>query len=279
MPFSQYFDGCLPCIERMHLDYNLTDQAYTFHLHKDVTELVYVACGNGIYMINSQHFPVEAGDLLVIERGFVHAGASSLHNPMKTLVLVVSDVHWKNQEYPLHVINPRSYPLIKAGVHTPYLGGTLMELWRMSQEPVPDTELSRMILAPLLVLLRKYYGDVPPYWTVRENPPASEMLSYIYRHYAENITLESLSKQFYMSAGHISHLFQQEYQISPINYLIDVRFSKAKAFLINTDMTIADIAYTVGYQNPTHFTKLFMKRIGYSPNDYRLLHKNVPLDI
>lgn len=279
MSFSQYFDGRLPSIERMHLDYNLTDQAYTFHLHKDVTELVYVACGSGIYMVNSQHFPVEAGDLLVIEGGFVHAGASSLHNPMKTLVLVVSDVHWKNQEYPHHVINPRSYPLIKAGAHTPYLGGTLMALWRMSQKPVPDTELSRMILAPLLVLLRKYYGDVPPYWTVREDTPASEMLSYIYRHYAENITLESLSKQFFMSAGHISHLFQQEYQISPINYLIDVRFSKAKAFLINTDMTIADIAYTVGYQNPTHFTKLFMKRIGYSPNDYRLLHKNVPLDI
>jgi len=90
--FQSHFEDHLPNIRRVHLDYNLTDQAYTFHLHKDVTELVYVASGSGIYMINNQHFSVEKGDFLVIERGFVHAGSSSAHNPMKTLVLVVSDV-------------------------------------------------------------------------------------------------------------------------------------------------------------------------------------------
>lgn len=273
MFFQDYFDGALPDIKRMHLDYNLTDQAYTFHLHKDVTELVYVAFGSGIYMINHHHFPVEEGDTLIIESGFIHAGASSLHNPMQTLVLVASDIHWKDREYPQTIIAPSSFPLIRSGPHTPYIRSTLTELWRMYQEKEPDLELGRMILAPLLVLLRKYYKDVQPYWEVQENPLASEILAYIYTHYSENITLESLSHQFYMSAGHINHLLQKEFQISPINYLIDVRFSKAKNFLINTDMSIADIAYTVGYNNPAHFTKLFIKRIGYSPNDYRLLHQ------
>ncbi|MPM81661.1 HTH-type transcriptional activator RhaS [bioreactor metagenome] len=138
----------------------------------------------------------------------------------------------------------------------------------------PDTELMRMILAPVLVLLRKNYKDTKPYMKVQENTQASEILSYIYTHYSEDISLECLSKQFYMSAGHISHLLQKEFQISPINYLIDVRFSKAKGLLINTDVPITQIAYTVGYNNPAHFTKLFIKRIGYSPLDYRMLHKS-----
>ena len=129
--------------------------------------------------------------------------------------------------------------------------------------------------APLLILLQKKYRDVKPYWKTKESPPASDILSYIYTHYMENISLESLSQTFFMSAGHINHLLQKEFQISPINYLIDVRFSKFKALLINTDLPIAEIAYSVGYNNPAHFTKLFIKRIGYSPNDYRLLHQNI----
>ncbi|HWP50905.1 MAG TPA: AraC family transcriptional regulator [Clostridia bacterium] len=274
MFFANYFDGCLPAIKRMHLDYNLTDQAYTFHLHENVIELVYIASGSGIYMINRQHFPVEKGDFMIIESGLIHAGASSPHSPMQTLALVVSDVRWKDDEAPNNVILPTSYPLIKEGACTPYLSSALMELWRMHQMTVPDIELMRMILAPLLVMLRKNYKDTKPYMKVRENPLACEILSYIYTHFSEDISLEGLSQKFYMSAGHISHLLQKEFQISPINYLIDVRFSKAKGFLINTDLPISQIAYTVGYNNPAHFTKLFIKRIGYSPLDYRMLHKN-----
>lgn len=274
MFFTNYFDACLPTIKRMHLDYNLTDQAYTFHLHENDVELVYIASGNGIYMINHQHFSVEKGDFLIIESGLIHAGASSPHSPMRTLALVISDVHWKDDVAPNNVIFPTSCPLIKEGAYTPYLSSALMELWRMYQTSAPDTELMRMILAPVLVLLRKNYKDTKPYMKVGENPLACEVLSYIYNHYSEDISLESLSKQFYMSAGHISHLLQKEFQISPINYLIDVRFSKAKGLLINTDVPITQIAYTVGYNNPAHFTKLFIKRIGYSPLDYRMLHKS-----
>ena len=156
MLFQSHFEDHLPNIRRVHLDYNLTDQAYTFHLHKDVTELVYVASGSGIYMINHQHFSVEKGDFLVIERGFVHAGSSSAHNPMKTLVLVVSDVKWKNTEYPEYIIPPTAYPLIRDNAHIPYISGTLAEIYRLMKEPNPDMDLCRLILAPMLVLIRKH---------------------------------------------------------------------------------------------------------------------------
>lgn len=274
MLFQEYFQNGLPSVVRIHLDFNLTDQAYTFHLHREVTELVYVASGSGIYMINRQPFSVEAGDFLVIESGILHAGASSPHNPMKTLAAVISNVHWRNPTLPNYIIDPRACPVMKASPRTQYFGSALMELWRIYQQPEPDTEIGQVILAPLLIMLRKYAAAEQPFYAVQDNPAASKILEYLYQHYNENITLESLSSHFYISSGHINHLFQKEYQISPINYLIDVRFSKAKAFLINTDLSISEIAGHVGYSNPAHFTKLFMKRIGYSPNDYRMLHKN-----
>lgn len=279
MNFDNYYDGDLPKIERMHMDYNLTDQAYTFHLHKNVTELVYIASGSGIYMINRQHFDVKKGDVLVIESGLIHSGASSLQNPMKTLVLVVSGIKWKDSNMPDTLILPESFPLIRDGIHTPYISNTMMELWRMYRDDSSDEDLSRMILAPMLVLIRKYYSDTKPYWKVPKESPAADILSYIYTHYYEDISLESLSEHFFLSAGHISHIMQKEFQISPINYLIDVRFSKSKALLINTNMPINEIAERVGYSNPAHFTKMFIKRIGYSPIDYRKLHKNLPDDI
>ncbi|MCD8009716.1 MAG: helix-turn-helix domain-containing protein [Lachnospiraceae bacterium] len=278
MLLDKTFEDHLPKLSRIHLDCNLTDQAYTFHLHGDETEMVYIASGKGMYMINHQYFHVEKGDFLIIERGFVHAGTSSSHDPMRALVAVVSDLHWKSDEYPENVIAPVSYPVIRAEEHIHFISGSLAELYYLAKEANHNKDLCQLILASLLVFLRSNYMYVKPFWEIRHNPVADDILSYIYIHYAENITLEHLSQQFYMSAGHINHLLQKEFHVSPINYLIDVRLSKAKNYLLNTNMSIPDIAYTTGYNNPAHFTKLFLKRTGYSPNDYRLLHANIVAD-
>ena len=51
--------------------------------------------------------------------------------------------------------------------------------------------------------------------------------------------------------------------------MIDRRISEAKWMLINTKDSLASISLQVGYENTTHFTNLFIKRVGYRPLEYR----------
>ena len=74
-----------------------------------------------------------------------------------------------------------------------------------------------------------------------------------------------------MSADHISHEFKKIYGISPINYAIDRRICEAKWMLINTKDSLVSITRKVGYDNTTHFSDLFLKRVGYMPLEFREL--------
>jgi YesN/AraC family two-component response regulator len=57
--------------------------------------------------------------------------------------------------------------------------------------------------------------------------------------------------------------------ISFSEYLTSVRTSVAKKLLEQTDMTILDISLEVGYQDPSYFSKIFRKKEGMNPGDYR----------
>lgn len=98
---------------------------------------------------------------------------------------------------------------------------------------------------------------------------AQDILFYINENYASDITLKELTEQFHISSDYISHKFKETYGISPINYVIDRRISEAKWMLINTSDSLISISSQVGYDNTTHFAKLFLKRVGYPPLEYR----------
>lgn len=92
---------------------------------------------------------------------------------------------------------------------------------------------------------------------------------YIDKNYEKNITLASLSEQFYISPFHISHMFKEKYQISPIQYLIHARIKIASELLRETNRTIFDISNMVGYPNVNYFHILFKRFTGMSPGKYR----------
>ena len=92
---------------------------------------------------------------------------------------------------------------------------------------------------------------------------------YINEHYNENITLKSLATVFFVSETKISHDFKEEYNISPINYLIDKRIGEARWLLLNTNEPIYSIAERVGYTKYYYFNKLFKSRYGMTPAEYR----------
>ncbi len=94
-------------------------------------------------------------------------------------------------------------------------------------------------------------------------------MDYIKSNFNEDISLTLVSKHLQVSEAYLSRLFKKETGENFINYLTDLRVEKAKDMLKSTDLTINEISQLVGYYNQEHFSRVFKKYEGCSPNRYR----------
>lgn len=92
---------------------------------------------------------------------------------------------------------------------------------------------------------------------------------YIHEHYQEDLSLNLLSEQVYLSPGYLSEIFIQETSCGINKYIKNLRMEIAKDLLHRTNMKVNDICHTVGYHNLSYFVRSFREHFGASPEKYR----------
>lgn len=92
---------------------------------------------------------------------------------------------------------------------------------------------------------------------------------WIQEHYAEELSLSALAQRYHVDSSYLSKMFRQEMGESLILYITHKRVEKAKEYMQNTEMNLADIAFLVGYDDYTYFSRVFKKTTGNSPREYR----------
>jgi AraC family transcriptional regulator len=97
-----------------------------------------------------------------------------------------------------------------------------------------------------------------------------QIQDYIEEHLAEDIAIEDMAALVPMSQFHFARAFKSAMGETPHKYLIQRRMERAKVLLTVTQLTIAEVAYRVGFSNQSHFTTHFRKATGVTPKDYRL---------
>lgn len=141
---------------------------------------------------------------------------------------------------------------------------------------------------PLQVLLLSADIDVAPLTSMlcRLMPSQSEsseksidrtahrIRKLIDEHYSEELSLTMISDRLNMSPKYLSRVFKQVMGINLSDYLAYVRVEKIKELLL-TDMSLSDIAESVGVYNRTTFTRMFRKLEGMSPAEYRNTHRGI----
>ncbi len=96
-----------------------------------------------------------------------------------------------------------------------------------------------------------------------------EMQDYLEHHYFEEISLALFEERFHISRYRLCREFSAAFGKSPLNYLICSRMAAAKKMLLTTDQTVHEISSSVGYENTTHFIRLFQKYNGMTPGVFR----------
>lgn len=101
-----------------------------------------------------------------------------------------------------------------------------------------------------------------------------EVKKYIKKNYLKPISVEDISKHVNISKSHLTRKFKAETGISPGQYLIKTRLSKATELLLNSDFTIDQISEKVGFSCANYFSKAFRHKFKISPTEYRHTYKN-----
>ena len=95
--------------------------------------------------------------------------------------------------------------------------------------------------------------------------------SFIEINYHQQIKIEDIAKENNYTRNHLYKLFKKEYGISPQEYLLKLRIENAKLLLRDNtkSISVSDVAHAVGFTDCLYFSRLFRKRTGISPTEFK----------
>jgi YesN/AraC family two-component response regulator len=94
-------------------------------------------------------------------------------------------------------------------------------------------------------------------------------MEYIQNHYAEKITLEDLAAQIHLCRSESCRLFKRYMNETMFDYLLDYRIERSLELLRSSSLDVTGIADTVGFANPGYYSRIFKRKMGCTPLEYR----------
>lgn len=92
---------------------------------------------------------------------------------------------------------------------------------------------------------------------------------YMDHHYTKPLSLEEVAAHVGLSPYYFSKLFKERFHTNFMDYLTGLRIEQAKQLLTQSDCSLKEICFQVGYKDPNYFSRVFKKITGVSPSEYR----------
>lgn len=249
------------------------------HWHEDI-ELIYVMEGKMDYQINGRSILLQDQDCIVINSRQLHYGYSHHHQECRfscirfhPKLLGANLFVYKNYVGPFIENKGIEYLYYdKSGSHKPVreLVNRIL-LLKSGQEDAYELE----IIGILHQLWRILFCQCRPMISQDTVPDQSDlglqkkMVSYIYEHYRDTVTLEEIAASASISRSKCCIIFKQYLQQSPIDFLNSYRLEMSRRLLENTDFNITQIAVSCGFNHLSYFSKIFLREFGCTPTEYR----------
>ena len=97
-------------------------------------------------------------------------------------------------------------------------------------------------------------------------PVKTDIHRVVEENYTSPISLDELAYLSGRSLSSFKREFQDIYVESPTRWIREKRLSKAQQMLRSSSLSVADVAYSLGFENPTHFSRIFKQQYGYAPS-------------
>ena len=116
----------------------------------------------------------------------------------------------------------------------------------------------------------------PAHEEITSHPEIQKILHYLHEHYAEDITVKSMSQYVMMAENYVSTLFKKKTGHTLIHYLHRVRVDQAIRLLTGSDLPVYEIGNRVGFVSDNYFIKIFQRLTAQTPSQYRHTQRKKP---
>lgn len=246
------------------------------HWHEE-WEIFSIFEGCAYFIVNGKRYLLKEKDMFFLTGGLLHMAEPCESKPCRYHAIVFSpsmlyglssDIVQTKYIEPL--LNNKTDILLSNEDSVHILFCKLFNL--LSKKPPVYEMLAKSYLYEILaniILLNKPKEIEVCEDLISNTKHIKKSINYINQAYVEHITIPELAKMANMSTGHFIKLFKQMTSLSPIDYLIRLRLSKAAEKLCQTKESISNIAMDSGFNNFAYFTRTFQKKFGCTPSEYR----------
>ncbi|WP_164821231.1 AraC family transcriptional regulator [Paenibacillus koleovorans] len=222
--------------------------------------LILTVQGRAVYVIEGETVLLEKGDLLYIPKGALRSGHNAPEGPHQKY-----SVHFLLQpDGPFSDVVPSAYK--KVGTRNfDYMKQRFMLLiqhWfrRKKHDEVVCTGIAIELLGYFVQALAEEGFASIKLRLMRK------VQDYIVEHYRESIRIQELAELVDRAPNYVTQSFKEVTGMTPITYLHQVRVHSARDLILNTKLTIGEVADYLGYSDQAHFNRVFKKMMGYPPS-------------
>lgn len=187
---------------------------------------------------------------------------------LKTFLSKISLASFQNiSEYQreLNVINNLCHAaLMDTAIHPIHV----LKLYNSFRQKISAIHNRDTLIAMPNDICHKYCLLVRNYAYPEYSQTTRAVINYINLHLEEDLSLSLLASYFRKNASSLSATFSREVGISVTNFIHQTRINEAIRYFNSTEMSVSEVALTVGFQDFAYFSRLFRKQVGCSPREY-----------
>ncbi len=249
---------------------------YAYHYH-DFHKLIWFIKGDVEYHIEGKSYRLEPHDILLVNKGEIHKPFVNSSVIYERYVFYISSEYLEEHSEEKSSLDLCFLMSLREQGHvirlSPALSRTLFETVKLLEKAEGGNEYagemySRILFLKLLIELNRCCIHNPEVFhkTARYDKKIVEMIHYINENLAEDLTIEKLSAQFYLSKYHMMRKFKEETGYSMHQYILEKRILAAKN-LILAGVPATAASMECGFKDYSTFSRAYKKLLGQLPSD------------
>ncbi len=228
------------------------------HTHNEI-EIVYLKDGEAKLTIDGVDYKLSSNSIAVVFPNQVHKYTDDLNEVNGCMIYI--PIEKLEGMYKSIVNTLPTIPIINQ------IDDELIQIIDMAEQEVTYNTCNDIISNLLPKLQCKIKSDT-------NLSTIQILLNYCFNNYKEPLNLDQLSKELSINKFYISHIFNCKLEVSFTDYLAILRVAEAKKQLTQTNKSITNIAYDVGFSTIRSFNRRFREYCNISPKEFRELHNN-----
>ena len=255
-----------------------------WHWHDEIQFLVCIS-GQLSVTVEKEDFPLDSGDALFINADLLHTTRSinGTHAVYATLnidfrLLASFAGSRMEQSYVLHLRSDPSLTAVRLNREIPWQAKILSDLDQIIKN------LKEQPTAYELLVCARLYQVWAALICHRETLPQTaahslhhqqikQILDLLHEEYTAPLSLDTLAAATGQHKSSLCRMFKQELHCTISAYLTTYRLVKSQELLLNTDLSITEIAYASGFQDTSYYIRKFKESMHCTPHQWRKLHR------